>query len=207
MMTSTEIELIGSIYALYGYECVHWLKQEDIAYTRSSSKTWKMSKDSPLSFTLLRFRPCLVNLLPSLAGFISFHEAELSEEQTSVILRKLDHINRRTRKLLTIAASIEAVVLLVLVPATVAAHLLRYSWVPLLLLTSISHIATAFLFLQNLRFWQKDRQQTLKDFLAVCVNPLAAIRSGDILTQKMFGALKTYKPCPRVARIQTPMYP
>lgn len=189
-MTRTEVELMSLIYGLYGYECIHWLKPQELAFTRSSTKTWKTWKSSQLSFTLLGFRPCLVNVLPSLAGFAKCHDTELTEASALAILRKIDRIGRRPINLLNLAASIEALIFLVIIPLTISAQRLRTSWIPLLTLTLLSHAATVILFWRNTRSGQKDNHVLLKDLLSICLNPLSATRSGDLLTQRTFESLR-----------------
>jgi hypothetical protein len=188
-MTRTEVELISLIYGLYGYECIHWLKPQELAFTRSSTNTWKTWKSSQLSFTLLGFRPCLVNVLPSLAGFAKCRGTELTETKALAVLRKIERISRRPIKLLNLAASIEAVIFLVIVPLIISAQRLRTNWIPLLTLALLSHAATVFLFWRNTRSRQTDNQVLLKDLLSICLNPLSATRSGDLLTQRTFESL------------------
>jgi hypothetical protein len=189
-MTQTEVELISLIYGLYGYECIHWMKSQELAFTRSSTKTWKIWKSSQLSFTLLGFRPCLVNVLPSLAGFAKCRDTELTEAKALTILRKIDRISLHPVKLLNLAASIEAVIFLVIIPLIITAQRLRSSWIPLLTLALLSHAATVILFWRNARSGQRDNQILFKDLLSICLNPLAATRSGDLFTQRAFESLR-----------------
>ena len=79
--------------------------------------------------------------------------------------------------------------MLILVPLLIGTQTLRYAWLPLLVLALSSHAITAWLFVRSIRLWQKDRQKIFTDSLSVCLNPFAAIRSGDILHQRMFQVL------------------
>jgi hypothetical protein len=192
-MTRTETELISLIYGLYVYECIHWLKPQELAFTRSSTKTWKTWKSSQLSFTLLGLRPCLVNVLPTLAGFARCRDAEMTEARALAVLRKIDRVGRRPAKLLNLAASIEAVIFLVIIPLTISAQRLRTSWIPLLTLALLSHTATVTLFWRITRSAQRDKLVFLKDLLSICLNPLSATRSGDLSTQRTFESLRTHR--------------
>jgi hypothetical protein len=207
-MTRTEVELISLIYGLYAYECIHWLKPQERAFTRSSTKTWKTWKSSQLSFTLLNRRPCLVNVLPSLAGFAKCRDTELTEPKALALLQKINRINRRPIKLLNLAASIETVIFLLIIPLTISTQHLRTSWIPLLTLALLSHAATVTLFWRSTRSAQRntcsaqrDSQLLLKDLLSISLNPLSATRSGDLFTQRTFESLRI--PTPNVHRNPT----
>jgi hypothetical protein len=80
--------------------------------------------------------------------------------------------------------------MLIVVPLIVGLQHLEHFWLPLLTLILISHGVTVMLFTRNLRRWKPDLQGMVVDLVPVCANPLAAIRSADILSRRMFEALK-----------------
>ncbi len=190
-MTSIDLDLIALLYGLYAHECIHWLKEEDIAYTRSYSSTWKEWRHTELSFTLLHRLPCAANLFPFASGFISFQQGSFSEDRVLAILRKVDRLSIRSHRSIRLASSVQGTIMLILVPLVIGTKMLSYAWLPLLAVALVSHTITACLFVRNIRLWEKQRQKIFTDALSVWLNPLAAIRSGDVLLQRMFQVLAT----------------
>ena len=190
MMTSIDFDLVLLIYVLYLYECVHWIKEDEIAYTRSYSGRWKRWEHTAVSFTLLNRLPCLVSLVPIAWGFISVHRKCSSEDDIRSRLLTINQMVNRSHRSLHLASSIQAIVMLIVVPLIVGLQHLEHFWLPLLTLILISHGVTVMLFTRNLRRWKPDLQGMVVDLVPVCANPLAAIRSADILSRRMFEALK-----------------
>jgi hypothetical protein len=188
-MTRIDLELIGVVYGLYANDCIHWLKEDDVAYTRKLSGEWRQWKHNVRSFTLLRRRPCVVNPLPFVAGFACAKEAQLSDQQAAAILSELDRLVTQSTAWLRGATSAEAVVMLLVVPVMFVTQVVHYAWLPLLALILMSHAATAVLFYRHVRKWEGSKQDRVSDMLAICVNPLSAIRCGDVLERRAFEAL------------------
>jgi hypothetical protein len=190
-MTRIDTELIAVIYAMYGYECIHWLKEENIAFTRSFMNGWTEWKHTSLSFTLLRRLPCAANPLPFAPGFISLKQGSVSDNRIASILLRLDRFSARRHASLRIAVSVQSVIILILLPVVIALQALSFVWLPLLALLIISHVATLYFFVRNLRSFERDSNQLLMLSLPIFFNPIAAIRSGDVLLQRLFLAFLT----------------
>jgi hypothetical protein len=191
-MTRIELDLIVLIYVMYLYECIHWLKEGDIAYTRSYFKSWKKWEHTTLSFTLLRRRPYAVNLFPFASGFISVRRTAFAQDRVLKILQRVDRFSRFYWSL-RLASSVQAGIMLVLVPLVIGFEKLSNAWLSLLILVLASHIITATIFTLNILLLVKDRSKVLTDVLSVYLNPIAAIRSGDALVQRTFQAFTIQK--------------
>jgi hypothetical protein len=192
-MMRIDIEVIGVVYALYAYDCIHWLKEEEVGFTRGWSRDWRTWRHSITSFTLLSRRPCVVNPLPFFAGFASAKEDELPETEAAEILQELDRRLGGSGTALAVATSAEAAVMLLLVPAMFLTNLVHYAWQPLLALIVMTHAATAILFVRGARRWECSRHDRVMDLVAILANPLSAIRSEDVLVQRAFDALRNEK--------------
>jgi hypothetical protein len=189
-MMRIDVELIGAVYALYAYDCIHWLKEEDVGFTRGWSRDWRIWRHGLTSFTLLGRRPCVVNLLPFFAGFACVREEELPDAEAMEILQELDRRLGGGSTALAVATSAEAAVMLLLVPAMFLTNAVHYAWQPLLALIVMTHAATAVLFVRGVRRWERSRHDRVMDLAAILANPLSAIRSGDVLVQRAFDALR-----------------
>lgn len=192
-MMRIDSEVVGAVYLLYAYDCVHWLKEEDSGYTRGWSRDWRTWKHSTMSFTLLRRRPCIVNPLPFFAGFVRAREDEMPEAEAAKILQEVDLRLGGSTAGLAVATSAEAAVMLLLVPAMFMTNVVHYAWQPLLALILMTHAATSVLFVRGVRRWECSRHDLLTDVAAVLANPLSAIRGGDVLVQRAFDAVRREK--------------
>ena len=182
-MTNVEVEFLAAIYLLYGHECVHWLTDDEVAYSRRLGGGWRAWKHDPASFTLLKRRPAVANLLPLRAGFLRT-DAETPEANLRRVSRELSRVSRW----LTVSACAEAMLMLVALPAAIASQVLHYAWLQLLISFLLVHTSTAWWFLRSFREWRPAGPKGLSAMLAVALNPMAAIRSGDALAQAIFEA-------------------
>ncbi|WP_263367018.1 hypothetical protein [Edaphobacter bradus] len=188
-MTRIDIDLIVAIYAMYGYECVHWLKEEDIAFSRSLLGGWKEWKHTSLSFTLLRRLPCVSNPLPFVPGFVVLKQGSISDQVIGSTLSRLDRFSARYLRSLRVMVFAQSATMLVLVPAIIALQMLSFLWLPLLALIVTFHVAILCFFVRSLRSCERDGRRLLTDALPICLNPIAAIRSTDMLLQRLFFSL------------------
>jgi hypothetical protein len=184
-MTNVELEFLGAIYLLYGNECIHWLRTDEVAYSRTLTGGWRTWQPSPASFTLLKRRPAVANLLPFRAGFIRVARQGAGAERT---LRRVDRELARSPRWLALSACAEALLMLLVLPATIATQALHYAWLPLLIAFLIVHASTVWWFFASYAPWRAQGPHGVSPVIAVVLNPMAAIRSSDALTQAMFDA-------------------
>ena len=107
--------------------------------------------------------------------------------------RRIKRLGRRISKLqdklrpLSAAAAFLAVCILVLVPATILSGRFLVFWKPLTLVLLATQFAVAAEFYLAARNWRRlERRSFWESFVAVCLNPLSAIRSADTHEVELF---------------------
>jgi hypothetical protein len=199
-MINADLELTALVFVFYLFECVHFLKQNETAYTGVLTGKLRKWEYLPLSYTLIGRHLCVVNPLRVDDGLVIFRDKDLISGQA--------YPDRRTRaalrlsnpsiSILRILCSALAIILFVVFPVIVYRHLLLFLWQILLAEVLLLHITTCSIFTMELRRWQKDSTTRLSKALAVFLNPVAAIRCIDVLTQAVFETLEK----PIVRRLQ-----
>jgi hypothetical protein len=180
-MLSTERELAFAIYALYALECTHWLKQGQAAMTLRWNGTWKRHEATSESYTLAGRMPVIVNPIDFRPAYIAVQP----NQPLSIIDKATGRlISERLPKLglLTGFSVLGALNLLVFLPALLLTGSLGAWWqliVALLIATQFGIAAEVF---EGAKAWRvADRASFWREFAALILNPIAALRGGDML--------------------------
>jgi hypothetical protein len=187
-MTSSERNFLVVLYALYIWECIYWLLPGEVSFTRSH-KHWVMRKVTSLSFTLLGRAPLFRNPASFRAGLIvckpkSRDATNLPPERR--LQAQLRWVERRS-KFLHLSSTISGFYLLVLLPAIVASGFFLPFWKLLAALLMILHGFVIADFFAATHLWRStDRNSYFQTLVAISLNPLAAIRSADLLSKWAF---------------------
>ena len=132
--------------------------------------------------------PILRNPFSTRAGLIV--SSDTSMGTTDRRIKRLGHrISKLQDKLrpLSAAAAFLAVCILVLVPATILSGRFLVFWKPLTLVLLATQFAVAAEFYLAARNWRRlERRSFWESFVAVCLNPLSAIRSADTIMRWNF---------------------
>jgi Flp pilus assembly protein TadB len=102
--------------------------------------------------------------------------------------RALRKIGRERTTWLTASAAVEALLMLLVLPAAIVMQALHYAWLPLLIAFLIVHASTVWWFFAACAPSRVEGPHGLPPIIAIVLNPMAAIRSGDSLTQAIFDA-------------------
>ncbi len=200
-MTQAETELLLALFALYAYECLFWLRPDEQGYTRTGS-SWRPHPLNPQSFTMLRRRAVLADPLLLHPGFVrmsvedgpgpspspsanpTFSGASTGKavsERLARIAQDLDDFS-----LLTTQCRIQAVLLLLVLPALLWTHHLTPWWREYAGLLLFNHALLCWWLFRALRILpQATRRKLLAPAL---LNPLGATRVFDPLGQALFEA-------------------
>jgi hypothetical protein len=196
-MLAIEHEFVGTIYALYFLECLHWLKPGEIAFTGRSNREWKPWQNHPGSFTLLGRMPVLRSPFDLRPGWIVFNQTKPqcdspSKEQLDAFIRA-----QLPSRYLTVLAVLEAFNLLVLLPAILSLGLFPSRWLPFTVIVLVIHIAIACETYIQAKPWRMALPKEFwREYLAILLNPLAAVRCGDLLSRYLFGIPSSTGPEP-----------
>jgi membrane-associated HD superfamily phosphohydrolase len=191
-MINTDLELTALVFIFYLFECVHFLKPSEKAYTGLFTGKLKKWEYSPISYTLIGRHICVVNPLRVDDGVVIIRDKDFisgkayPDRRTRAALR----LSNRSISVLSILCSALAIILFVVLPVVVYRHLLFYLWKILLAEVLLLHITTCVVFTVELRRWEKDSTMRLSKALAVFFNPVAAIRCIDVLSQAVFDKLE-----------------
>jgi hypothetical protein len=191
-MISTEREILLALYALYLWDCIHWLSIEQVAFVRLS-KRWVRKQITPLSFTLLGRMPILRNPVSTTPGLIICSELDdpLDLPLDTKRLRKRILLLRRELFPLSVCAGISATYLLLILPTLILMGGLVALWKLLALTFLLLHLLVVSEFYIAGRQWREKAPKSFAETLiAICLNPLTAIRSADALMNWEFSKTK-----------------
>jgi len=187
-MLSIEREFITLIYAIYAIDCIHWLKPGEEAFTRRILGGWHRQENKDGSFTLLGHMPVVRNPLDLRPGWIVCSDrgtkgCGLRAGAAHLFLER----SLPERHFMTAFSALSALNLLVSLPATLALGLIASRWKFLSILILVTHATLCFeLYSQAKRWRQMDRQGFWRNFGAIVLNPISAIRSNDVLCNSLF---------------------
>lgn len=187
-MLAIERELSAAIYLLYAIDCVHWLKPGQVSLTRSLNCGWKRWEFREEGFTLLGFAPVIVNPIDIRPGWVvsTVHRLPVGEAYPLLMNDFLDKL-MPDRAALTAVTILSGVNLLVLLPALlITGHLEAYWEFPFVLLLVAQILILTEVYLQAERWRTKDTWNFWREFIPLLLNPIAALRSGDVLCKGLF---------------------
>ena len=167
--------------AFYLMECVFWLREDQRGFTRSSKRAWRKNSVTPLSFTLLGRRPLVVDPLFLRPGFVRTGASVGKDEDRA--LRRVAHRLDRLWFLLDLCR-LQALTLLVYLPAIMFLHRLELLWRFELGLVGATHAAISALAICELRRVKKRGMMTAA--VSLICNPLGTTRAMEILSQALF---------------------
>lgn len=180
-MLTTERELVAAIYLLYLSECIHWLKQGQTAMTLRLDGTWKSHRATEDSYALAGRTPVFVNPIDLRASYMGIHAGQLPSiiDTTTgrLVSEKLPDMG-----LLTAFAVLGALNLLIVLPFLLLSGFLGPWWRVVIALLVFTQIGTAMEVFLDAGPWRAaDPRGFRREFVALLLNPVAALRSGDIL--------------------------
>lgn len=183
-MTFAEQTLTACLFALYLVECVFWLRPDQHGFTRGK-RGWQKHSVTALSFTLLNRYPVVADPLLLRGGFVRTVSAGTDEE------RMLRRVGRRLDRLwlLLDLCRLQAVTLLIYLPAIMFLHHLSFLWHLVLALVITIHVAICTLAIAELRQLKKPHMTTTA--LSLLCNPLGATRAMDVVGQALFDRYST----------------
>lgn len=186
-MFSSERALIAAVYTIYLFECLHWIRPEEIAATRKLLGGWHHWEVSDLSFTLLGRLPVLTNPLEFRAGFVRVIKrpdlTNVGRNLSDLWLNNLFSFGQ----LLPLYCAAGGLLFLVMLPAVVELGWLSMSWKPLLATVASFHTLIMIEFIRKGSSWRAEEPGLFwNSFASLCLNPLAALRAGDVLSENIF---------------------
>jgi hypothetical protein len=186
-MLTVEGELTALIYTLYAIDCVHWLKPGHMAVTRRFAGGWKAHRFRDDSYTLLGRMPVFVNPIDFRPSYLSGPVDEM-EQSEQLIPDQILQLAPDTR-VLTVISWIGAINLLIFLPALLMTGYLAAWWRMPLSLALCTQVCTAFEVYEQSAGWRRARGSDFwQQLTSLLLNPLAALRSGDVLLKGLFGA-------------------
>ena len=187
-MTGSEKNFLVVLYGLYIWECIYWLLPGEVSFTRNH-KQWVMRGVTNLSFTLLGRMPQFRNPISFRAGLIvcksnsNEGEARPVDRRLRAQLRWIEYKSRFLR----LSSSISGFYLLVLLPSIVISGFSVRLWKLLAAVLITLHGFVIVDFFAATYLWRiTDRTSYLQTLVAISLNPLAAIRSPDLLSKWTF---------------------
>jgi len=175
---STEKELLALLYALYLWDCIHWLTPGQVAFIRAG-KRWQRREHTAHSFTLLNRLPILRNPASMRPGLIICNEtadASPTPRRIRATIRLLD----KQLMMLSLLATMSASYLLLILPAVILAGRFVVIWKPLAIMILLLHLAVVVEFYRIARVWRTQSPRTFwESFAASALNPLSALRAPD----------------------------
>jgi hypothetical protein len=185
-MISSERQLILAVYVIYLVECLHWLSPGEVVITRKITGGWRRRKVTLLSFTLLGSAPLFLNPIDFRGGLV---RVARQEERGNVLTRSDKGPNRACSfgALLPVFCGCGAVLFLVVLPVLAASGWLPSSWIYLVSAALSVHVLIVLEFFDRGRFWRTTEPRSFwKSFASLCLNPLAAVRAGDVLFENTY---------------------
>jgi hypothetical protein len=186
-MLTVEGELTVAIYFLYFIDCIHWLKPGEIALTRSWGGYWKTHSFQDDSYTLLGRMPVFVNPIDLRPSFVSGSVTDLGQFEGKIA--ELVPRCAPDTKIITLLTSIGAANLLGFLPILLVSGYFGAWWrIPLCLALSIQFCLAFEIYEQGAPWRAVRRGDFWQHFISIALNPLAALRSGDMLLKGLFAA-------------------
>jgi len=182
---TVEIELTGVIYALYLIDCIHWLKPGEAALTRRWRGKWKRRSVQDDSYTLLGRMPVLVNPVDLRPSFISGSETEIDRFERSIA----DVVSQRAPDsvIISVLTFLGAVNLLIIVPASLVSGYFEVLWRGSASIALFVQVFLAIEIYEQCAVWRVYRRGDFwQQFVSLTLNPLAALRSGDVLLKGLY---------------------
>jgi len=182
-MTTIESEVFAALFVLYGFECLHWLRADEEAFTRSSTG-WIRHRATPQSFTLLLRMPLLANPLLIRPGFIR-RNLDAAEQSNTTALA-LQRVSARINALwcIEMQSRLQAMILLLYIPAVLWTHRLNMLWPVLVTALLASHLLLMVSFFIVLRRYKPTSYFTTA--APMLLNPLGATRIMETVSQILF---------------------
>jgi hypothetical protein len=186
-MISPERNLIYAVYALYLFDCIRWIKPGEVALTRAFWTGWKVWKVDDLSFTLLGRVPVFINPVNFRPGFIRMTGTSAKDWSTKGDLAGSEFdFSCPSSKLFTSCCVCGAFQSLVVLPLLLQSGWFSVFWKPLIILIGLTHTAILAGFLRNGFEWMvKEPRSFWRAFLGVFLNPISALRAGDLLSENI----------------------
>jgi hypothetical protein len=185
-MLTVEREFALAIYVLYAVDCIHWLKPGQMALTRRLFGGWRPQPFRNDSYTLLGRMPVFVNPIDFRPSYLAG-----SVEQLSALAPGVHDPAARyspDAAILTVLSVVNAVNLLVFLPALLLTGYLPALWRIPAGITLFTQLAVASELFTQGTAWRKERPGDFwPQFVSLFLNPLAALRSGDVLLRGMAG--------------------
>jgi hypothetical protein len=175
---STEKELLALLYALYLWDCIHWLNPGQVAFVRAG-KRWQRREPTAHSFTLLNRLPILRNPASMRPGLIVCGETT-SAGPTPRRIRATIRLLDKQLLMLSLLATMSASYLLLILPAVILAGRFVVIWKPLAIMIVLLHLAVVVEFYRTARAWRTESPRSFwEHFAASALNPLSALRAPD----------------------------
>jgi hypothetical protein len=180
-MLTPERELAAAVYILYAADCVHWLKAGQAAVTRRPGGRWSLHEHTDASYTLLGWMPVVVNPFDLRPSFAWAHPGESTstpnEAAHELLRRELPNIDS-----LTLVSIIGCLNLLVVFPAVLITGLFPVPFlIPAIIAGSVHVTLAVDVFIQGAKWRRADRAGFWRQYLPLLLNPIAALRSGDVM--------------------------
>lgn len=167
------------LYGFYALSCLHWIGLEQVAVVWNRKFEWSEKIVGPNSYTLLKRMPLLRNPLSTRPGIAILPIMELGKAK--LVRAKLRGISYRTRSL-AVVAGISGIYLLLFLPVFIYLGLLPLLWKPLSVIMLSLHSLVVIEFIACTRMWRRrDSATFISALISVCLNPVAAIRSADVV--------------------------
>jgi hypothetical protein len=185
-MLTVEREFALAIYVLYAADCIHWLKPGQMALTRRLRGGWRPQPFRSDSYTLLGRMPVFVNPIDFRPSYLAGSVEELRALEPGI--RDLAARYSSDAAILILLSVMDAVNLLIFLPALLLTGYLPALWRIPAAITLFTQLGVAFELFTQGTTWRRERPGDFwPQFVSLLLNPLAALRSGDVLLRGMFG--------------------
>ena len=180
-MLIVERELAAVVYLLYAMDCIHWLKPGQVAMTRTLTQGWRTHACTTGSYTLLGRKPIVVQPFDLRPGFLILPDG-LPAADRPRFLKKLLRRQLEDIGIITFFSWLGALNLLLLLPALLAANVFERWWhIPTILAAAVHAAIGIEVFFQAAPWRRAYPGNFWEQFVPLLLNPIAALRSGDIL--------------------------
>jgi hypothetical protein len=180
-----ELELASAIYVLYALDCIHWLKPGQMALTRRLKSGWRIQHFCDGSYTLLGRMPVFANPIDLRPSFLAANIEDLGhlESTTPDVVKRCVPESRA----ITALSRLSAVNLLLFLPVLLLTGYLGAWWRLTVCVLLFTQVGLAFEVFEQGTAWRHEHPTDFwQQFLSLLLNPLAALRSGDVLLRGMF---------------------
>jgi hypothetical protein len=182
-MASIESEVLAALFILYGFECLHWLRMDEEAFTHSSTG-WIRHCATPQSFTLLRRNPLLVDPFLIRPGFVRRKLDTAAPANTTTFALQRVSVRMNALWWIEMQSRLQAIILLLYIPAVLLTHRLSQLWPVLLTVLLSNHV----LLMVSLFFvlYRYKRTSIFTTAAPMLLNPLGATRIMETISQILF---------------------